>query len=119
VILATTDLVWSLTLAERATHPLAGSRAGARPACPRAAPPRALRVAALFAVFLLSPEAARATSGQGQIAIGKWKSMDTCAIEAQRAHPDFTADSNAKRDAKLKECLAARNLPPRGTPPSR
>ena len=43
----------------------------------------------------------------------KWQSMDKCAIEAQRAFPEFTAESNAKRDAKLKECLASQNLPPR------
>jgi hypothetical protein len=39
--------------------------------------------------------------------------MDTCTRQAQTAFPDFTAESNAKRDAKLKECLAGRNLPPR------
>ena len=39
--------------------------------------------------------------------------MDKCANQAQRAFPDFTAKSNAKRDAKLKECLAGQNLPPR------
>ena len=41
--------------------------------------------------------------------------MDKCAVQAQRAFPDFTAESNAKRDAKLKECLAGQNLPPRET----
>ena len=46
--------------------------------------------------------------------------MDKCAVEAQRAFPDFTAKANAKRDAKLKDCLAGQNLPPReAAPPSR
>jgi hypothetical protein len=69
---------------------------------------------ALLAIVFL-PAAAHALSSQATTAIGKWKSMDTCAIQAQRAFPDFTAESNAKRDAKLKECLAGQNLPPRGT----
>jgi hypothetical protein len=119
VILATMGQVWSLTLAKRATYPLAASRAEARPPCRWAASAHALRVAALFAMVFLVPETARATSAQGQIVVGKWKAMDKCAIEAQQAYPDFTADSNAKRDAKLKECLASRNLPPRGTPSER
>jgi len=36
--------------------------------------------------------------------------MDQCAKEAQTAFPDHTAEANAKRDAKLKECLAAKKL---------
>jgi hypothetical protein len=39
--------------------------------------------------------------------------MDDCAKQAQAAFPDFSADSNAKREAKLEDCLNARNLPPR------
>jgi hypothetical protein len=66
----------------------------------------------LFAVLFL-PAAAHATSGQGMIVMMRWKAMDTCAIQAQRAFPNFTAQSNAQRDAKLKECLAGQNLPPR------
>ncbi len=65
-------------------------------------------------VFLV-PAAAHATSGQGTLVMKKWQSMDKCAVEAQRAFPDFTAESNAKRDAKLKDCLASQNLPPRET----
>jgi hypothetical protein len=112
VILATTGLLWSLSLAERATYPLASSRGKTGSRGCRAAVAHQLRVTALLAVFFL-PVAAHATSSQGVIAIDKWKAMDVCAIEAQRAFPDFTAESNAKRDAKLKECLAGQNLPPR------
>jgi len=42
-----------------------------------------------------------------------FKTMDVCARQAQAAYPDFNADSNAKRDAKLKECLRVYGLPPR------
>jgi hypothetical protein len=60
----------------------------------------------------LAPGAARA-SQQGVVATKKWKTMDLCAKEAQAAFPDYGADSQAKRDAKLKECLEGNNLPPR------
>lgn len=75
----------------------------------------------LVAVALVSPLSAGATQ-QGQTALKNWKTMDTCAKQAQTAYPDFTAESNAKRDAKLKECLNSNNLPPReplGQPQSR
>ena len=51
------------------------------------------------------------------VAMQRWKAMDNCSIAAQRAFPDFTAESNAKRDAKLKVCLAGQNLPPREAAP--
>ena len=75
----------------------------------------------LAAVSLLWPLSVGATQ-QGQAALRGWKSMDSCARQAQTAYPDFSADSNAKRDAKLKECLNANGLPPRAPfaqPPSR
>jgi hypothetical protein len=77
-------------------------------------------VVALAIALGLSTGTAQATS-QGNGAIAHWKTMDTCAKQAQAAFPDFTPDANAKRDAKLKECLNAQNLPPRDplSPPSR
>ena len=71
----------------------------------------------VFALWLapmlaLGPGPARATQ-QGVVVMKNWKTMDLCAKEAQTAFPDFTADSHARRDAKLKECLAGKNLPPR------
>ena len=66
-------------------------------------------VAVLFAL-LATPAAA---SQQGAVTVTNWKWADRCAREAQTAFPDFTAEANAKRDAKLKECLAGKNLPPR------
>jgi hypothetical protein len=94
--------------------PLAVARANAAARRFRGAARRSLRKIALLAVLFL-PVVAHATSGQGMVVISKWKTMDNCAVQAQRAFPDFTAEANAKRDAKLKECLAGQNLPPRET----
>jgi hypothetical protein len=66
----------------------------------------------LTAVLLLFAGIAEA-SQQGQAALSYWKAADRCAKQAQAAYPDFSAESNAKRDAKLKECLDAGNLAPR------
>jgi len=52
-------------------------------------------------------------SQQGQTVISAWKAADKCAKQAQVAYPDFSAEANAKRDAKLKECLSAGSLAPR------
>ena len=64
------------------------------------------------AAVLLSAVPAAATQS-GLTAIRNWHAMDDCARKAQAAFPDFTADANARRDAKLKECLEQHNLPPR------
>jgi len=41
--------------------------------------------------------------------------MDKCSAAANRAFPDNTQASIAKRDAQLKQCLAGGSLPPRDT----
>ena len=77
------------------------------------------RVIAILALLLvLAPGAAQAISQQGAGVVRNWKSGDNCAKQAQTAFPDFTPEANAKRDAKLKECLEANHLAPRepGTP---
>jgi hypothetical protein len=66
----------------------------------------------LAAVLLLLIGPAEA-SQQGQTAVGYWKAADKCAKQAQAAYPDYSAEANAKRDAKLKECLNGGNLAPR------
>jgi hypothetical protein len=66
----------------------------------------------LAAALVLSTVGVQATQ-QGQTALRGWRLMDNCSRQAQAAYPDFTADSNAKRDAKLKECLSTYSLPPR------
>lgn len=66
----------------------------------------------LVLVLALVPAGASA-SQQGLVVTKNWSEMDKCAQQAQAAFPDFTADAYAKRDAKEKECLAAKNLAPR------
>lgn len=66
----------------------------------------------LLALLTVSTIAAQATQ-PGQSAITNWKLMDTCAKQAQTAYPDFNAESNAKRDAQLNQCLRNNILPPR------
>ena len=73
------------------------------------------RLAIPLLILALAPATARA-SQQGIVVMKNWKTMDQCAKDAQTAFPDFTADSNAKRAAKEKECLAGKNLPPREGP---
>ena len=70
------------------------------------------RVAIALLLLLAVPGTALATQ-QGNLAIQNWKSMDVCSRQAQVAFPDYTADSNAKRDAAIKDCLEGKNLPPR------
>ncbi len=65
-----------------------------------------------FAAPMLLCGPAGATQ-QGTTALANWKQMDKCAKEAQLAFPDNSAATNAKRDAKLKDCLNLYNLPPR------
>jgi hypothetical protein len=70
-----------------------------------------LIAAALIGVALF-PGLAAATQ-QGESVIKNWKRMDACAKQAQAAHPDYTAASNAAREEALKTCLENGNLPPR------
>jgi hypothetical protein len=70
-----------------------------------------LAIVASAALILTSLNAEATQQGQG--ALVNWKRMDVCAKQAQAAFPDYNAESNAKRDAKLKECLNASGLPPR------
>ena len=64
---------------------------------------------------------AGATSQQGRNVAANWRTADKCAKQAQAAYPDYSAESNAKRDASLKDCLRLYNLTPREplSPPSR
>lgn len=40
-----------------------------------------------------------------------WKAMDDCTRAAQKAYPDYTPESNAKREAFRQRCLRNANLP--------
>jgi hypothetical protein len=44
-----------------------------------------------------------------------WANNDRCARQAFKQFPDYTADSNAKRDHAMQQCLAATNSPPRAS----
>jgi hypothetical protein len=70
------------------------------------------RLALALLILALSAGAALA-SQPGTVVTKNWKAMDQCAKDAQTAFPDFTAESNAKREAKERECLEGKNLPPR------
>jgi hypothetical protein len=70
------------------------------------------RLALVLLILALAAGAVRA-SQQGMIVGKNWKAMDQCARDAQTAFPDFTAEANAKRAAKEKECLEGKNLPTR------
>ena len=72
------------------------------------------RLAFTVALLGLLISAAAQASQPGNQTVKNFKLMDQCAKEAQQAFPDFTTEAQAKRDAKLKECLASKNLPPRG-----
>ena len=68
----------------------------------------------LAALALAAPGAAQAQLGGGSTVKGSdavWKQMDDCKRQAFRKFPDYTAESNAKRDNAVKQCLAASNLP--------
>lgn len=69
--------------------------------------------ACLWAAALALLVGSAHATGQGTTAAQKWKIMDACARQAQTAFPDFSPGSTAKRDAALKNCLNANNLPPR------
>ena len=71
-------------------------------------------------LLLLSCGTAQAASQQGRDVNANWRTADKCAKQAQAAYPDYSADSNAKRDVSLKECLRLYNLTPRQplSPPS-
>jgi hypothetical protein len=68
----------------------------------------------LLLVALVTPITAMAYTQNGQQMMRGWAVSDKCAAAAQKAFPDFTPESNAKRDAQMKNCLAGSNLPPRG-----
>lgn len=40
-----------------------------------------------------------------------WKGMDNCTKAARKAFPDYTKESNAKREVARQNCLRSGNLP--------
>jgi hypothetical protein len=43
-----------------------------------------------------------------------WSLRDKCTRQAQQAYPDYTPESNAKREKMRKNCLLGNNLPTEG-----
>lgn len=54
-----------------------------------------------------------AASLNGNAMMQRWNASDRCAASAQKQFPDYTPESNAKRDNAMKQCLASGYLPPR------
>ncbi len=67
----------------------------------------------MAAVLLLLSGPAQTTTQQGRDVSANWRTADKCAKKAQAAYPDYSAESNAKRDTSLKDCLKLYNLTPR------
>jgi hypothetical protein len=65
-------------------------------------------------VMLLLPESAVGYSLNGQQMMNRWVASDRCAAAAQKQFPDYTPESNLKRDKAMQQCLANGSLPPRG-----
>jgi hypothetical protein len=64
-------------------------------------------------IALAIPGSVMAASMNGNIMIRNWAASDRCSAAAQRQFPDYTPESNAKRDNAMKQCLANNYLPPR------
>jgi len=67
-----------------------------------------------FVIMVAMPVTARAFTQYGGQMMHTWGASDKCAAQAQKAFPDYTPESNAKRDAQMKNCLSGSILPPRG-----
>ncbi len=68
----------------------------------------------LIAAALLLPRGAVADQNwKTQSAI--WRQQDACTTEAEKAYPDYTPESNAKREKARKVCLMRSNLPVDGS----
>jgi hypothetical protein len=83
------------------------------PYCQRNRMNRVISIPRILALALMLASAPAMASQQGLVAMKNWKTMDLCTKAAQAAFPDFTAEANAKREAREKECLEGKNMPPR------
>jgi hypothetical protein len=78
-----------------------------------------LALALLSIVVLLWLPGAAVADWQWKTNSAIWRLRDACTMQAQKAYPDYTPESNAKREKARDACLRANNLPPEGssTPP--
>jgi hypothetical protein len=70
---------------------------------------------AMAGLCLASPPVAANANWQQSSSI--WKTLDKCTHAAQKAFPDYTRESNAKREAFRRKCLRGANLPAGDDPP--
>ena len=61
----------------------------------------------------VSGSAAHAGSIRGQQSAAAWRKQDECRRAAFARFQDYTAESNAKRDAATRQCEIKNNVPPR------
>jgi hypothetical protein len=75
---------------------------------------RAYRLAVLAAVAAAAwPHDGFAITQQGTQMMRNWAQADRCSARARKQFPDNTADSLAKRDQVLQQCLSDSVLAPR------
>jgi hypothetical protein len=66
-----------------------------------------------FAIVLAMPVVAGAATVNGTQMIKNWAASDRCVAAANKQFPDYTADSLAKRDQAVQQCLSNSLLAPR------
>ena len=73
-----------------------------------------LRGVGIAGVFLLAlPAPAWAITQQATQMMKNWAQSDRCVAQANKQFPDYTADSLAKRDQAVQQCLSNSVLAPR------
>ena len=81
----------------------------------------ARRAVWLVLAMVVAPLAARADANQKNSSAA-WRQADRCAQQAFQKFPDYTTESNAKREAARRACLRDHRLPEPGSaaapPPS-
>ena len=79
-----------------------------------------MKLVSLVIALSVLAAAAHAGTWDQQQSFAAWKRQDDCSRQAQRQFPDYTTESNAKREHALRQCLATGNLPRRAvlSPPS-
>jgi hypothetical protein len=69
----------------------------------------------LLTVALLGLPGAAVADQQWKTNNAIWRLRDICTTQAQKAYPDYTPESNAKREKALNACLRQSNLPVEGS----
>ena len=64
-------------------------------------------------VIVAATAAAHATSVREKQSDSVWRAEDKCAHDALLQYPDYTVESNAKRDRATRQCETRKGLPPR------